>query len=283
MNRMPIQRFIVFLLWICLAVLSYADLRLGSPLRRPISPQQPMWLVHIDTWNWADPQKIIDLVPMDVRPYVVFNISLSINHDAETSQWLTVEYGYETAKSWLRTCAENQVWAMIQPSSGGFSHFSDFDLTVYEEFYRDYPNLIGFNYCEQFWGYDSTTDPLSARWTDRINHFANLLELSSRYGGYLVVSWCSNRWSPNINPIAMLKRVPAFAAACRQYTQNYILCEKYTQQSYLYDMESLCLGAYLSGYSGQYGIRYDVTGWTDANGDHSNFTRTYNKFRTLKS
>lgn len=218
MNRIPIQRFIVFLLWICLAVLSYADLRLGSPLRRPISPQQPMWLVHIDTWNWADPQKIIDLVPMDVRPYVVFNISLSINHDAETGQWLTVEYGYETAKSWLRTCAENQVWAMIQPSSGGFSHFSDFDLTVYEEFYRDYPNLIGFNYCEQFWGYDSTTDPLSARWTDRINHFANLLELSSRYGGYLVVSWCGNRWSPNINPIAMLKRVPAFAAACRQYT-----------------------------------------------------------------
>jgi len=104
-------------------VLSYADLRLGSPLRRPISPQQPMWLVHIDTWNWADPQKIIDLVPMDVRPYVVFNISLSINHDAETGQWLTVEYGYETAKSWLRTCAENQVWAMIQPSSGGSATF----------------------------------------------------------------------------------------------------------------------------------------------------------------
>jgi fibronectin type 3 domain-containing protein len=230
-----------------------------------------MWLVHIDTWNWADPQKIIDLVPMDIRPYVVFNISLSINHDGQTGQWLTVEYGYETAKSWLRTCAENRVWAIIQPSSGGFSHFSDFDLTVYEEFYRDYPNLIGFNYCEQFWGYDSTTDPLSARWTDRINHFANLLELSSRYGGYLVVSWCGNQWSANINPIAMLKRVPAFEAACRQFTQNYILCEKYTQQSYLYDMESLCLGSYLSGYSGQYGIRYDETGWTNADGDHADF------------
>jgi hypothetical protein len=34
-----------------------------SNLRRPISPQQPMWLVHIDTWNYADPQKIIDLIP----------------------------------------------------------------------------------------------------------------------------------------------------------------------------------------------------------------------------
>ena len=87
-----------------------------------------------------------------------------------------------------------------------------------------------------------------------------------------MVSWCGNPWDANINPIAMLKRVPAFAAACRDYTKNFILCEKYTQQSYQSDMESLCLGAYLSGYSGQYGIRYDDTGWTDADGNHGNFT-----------
>jgi hypothetical protein len=37
-------------------------------------------------------------------------------------------------------------------------------------------------------------------------------------------------------------------------------------------MESLCLGAYLSGYSGNYGIRYDETGWTDGTGTHTNFT-----------
>ncbi len=246
--------------------------RSNAPLRRPISEQQPMWLVHIDTWNYADPQKIIDLIPEDIRPFVVMNISLSISHDEETSRFKVAEYGYEIAKSWLRACAENQMWAMVQPSSGGYSQFSDFDLSVYEEFYRDYPNMIGFNYCEQFWGYDSTTDPLSAAWTDRIAHFANLLELSDRYGGYLVVSWCGNQWSPSINPIAMLKRIDAFRQACRDHTDNYILCEKYTQQSYQSDMESLCLGAWLSGYSGQYGIRYDDTGWTDANGDHDNFT-----------
>ena len=34
------------------------------------------------------------------------------------------EYGYEVAKSWLRACAENRMWAMVQPSSGGFSQFS---------------------------------------------------------------------------------------------------------------------------------------------------------------
>jgi hypothetical protein len=242
----------------------------NAALRRPISPNQPMWLVHIDTWNYADPQKIIDLIPPDIRPYVVFNISLSVSHVQETSQFQVAEYGYEIAKSWLRVCAQNRVWAMIQPSSGAYSQFSDFDLSVYEEFFREYPNLIGFNYCEQFWGYGDS-DPLATTWTDRINHFANLLPLSRKYGGYLVVSWCGNQWSPNINPIAMLKRNANFAAACAAAPQNYILCEKYTQQSYQSDMESLCLGAYLSGYSGQYGIRYDSTGWTDHTGTNQNF------------
>ncbi|BCU77597.1 hypothetical protein llg_23120 [Luteolibacter sp. LG18] len=231
-----------------------------------------MWLVHIDTWNYPDPQKIIALIPPDIRPYVVMNISLSISHNETTGQFQVAEYGYEVAKSWLRACAEQRMWVMVQPSSGGFSQFSDFDLSVYEEFYRDYPNMIGFNYAEQFWGYDSQTDPLSAKWSDRINHFANLLALSNRYGGYLVVSWCGNQWSPSINPIAMLKRIPAFAAACRDYTENYILCEKYTQQSYQSDMESICLGSWLSGYTGQYGMRYDDTGWTDVSGSHENFT-----------
>jgi hypothetical protein len=243
----------------------------NAALRRPVSPQQPMWLVHIDTWNYADPQKIIDLIPPDIRPFVVMNLSMSISHTVSNSQFRVAEYGYETVKSWLRVCAQNRMWAMIQQSSGGFQHFSDFDLTVYEEFFREYPNLIGFNYAEQFWGYDDPNDPLSPAWSDRITHFANLLGLCNKYGGYLVVSWCGNQWSPNINPIGMLKRNPAFAAASRAFTKNYILCEKYTQQSYQSDMESLCLGAYLSGYSGQYGIRYDETGWTDATGTNQNF------------
>jgi hypothetical protein len=230
-----------------------------------------MWLVHIDTWNYADPQKIIDLIPADIRPFVVMNISLSVSNNETTGQFTIAEYGYETAKSWLRACAQNQMWAMVQPSSGAYSRFSDFDLSVYEEFYRDYPNLIGFNYCEQFWGFGDT-NPLATTWTDRMAHLANLLALSNRHGGYVVVSWNGNQYSPNINPIAMLKRVPAFAAACRDYTENYILCEKYTAQSYQNDMESLCLGAYLSGYSGNYGLRYDDTGWTDSTGTHANFT-----------
>lgn len=243
----------------------------GVSLRRPVSPEQPMWIVHIDTWNYADPQKIIDLIPEDILPYVVFNISLSISWNTETHEWQMVQDGYETAKSWLRTCADNGVWAMIQQSSGGQSHFPDYDSstdyedTIYAEFYRDYPNFIGYNYCEQFWGFESADFPITPE--ERYEHFAGLLELGHKYGGYLVVSWCGNQWSPGLNPLAMLKKVPAYEEACRKYTRNYILCEKYTQISYLSDMESLVLGTWLSGYCGQFGVRYDESGWTDAGGE----------------
>ena len=77
----------------------------GAPLRRPISPNQPAWFIHIDVWNYPDPQKIIDLIPQDIRPYVVMNVSLSISHNVSTGQFQVSEYGYETVKSWVRTCA----------------------------------------------------------------------------------------------------------------------------------------------------------------------------------
>lgn len=123
-------------------------------LRRPISPEQPAWFVHIDSWNYADPQKIIDLIPADIRPFTIFNISLSVSHDEATGIYNVSEYGYEIAKSWLRTCAENNVWAMVQPSSGGFSHFKDVSLysqfesddkvRVYDEFFQRISQLSWF-------------------------------------------------------------------------------------------------------------------------------------------
>lgn len=239
-------------------------------MRRPISPEQPMWIIHIDSWNYADPAKIIDLIPKDILPYVVFNISLSINWDSEKKEWLRVHDGYQTAKSWLRTCAEKGVWTMIQPASGGPCHFPDYygdeDLeeTIFGEFF-EYPNFIGYNYCEQFWGFESEDFNITA--DNRYRHFAKLLELCNKHGGYLNVSWCANQWSPNINPLAMLKRIPEWEEACRKYSKNYILEEKYTQLSYINDVESLVFGSYISGYSGYYGIRYDDSGWSDSTWD----------------
>ena len=46
----------------------------ASTMRRPCDPEHPMLIVHIDTWNVADPAKIIALIPEDIRPYCVFTI-----------------------------------------------------------------------------------------------------------------------------------------------------------------------------------------------------------------
>ncbi len=70
----------------------------SSVMRRPCSPDQPMLIVHIDTWNYADPAKIIALIPEDIKPYVVFNISLSINWSSTDHKWLMVQNEYECAK-----------------------------------------------------------------------------------------------------------------------------------------------------------------------------------------
>lgn len=242
---------------------------LTGKLRRPISPDQPAWIFHIDTWNHADPQRIIDMVPADIRPYVIFNISLSINHNNTTGQWGLVEYGYETAKSWLRTCAENNVWAIIQPSSGAYCHFPDYatydqiEGSLYEKLFYDYPNFLGFNYCEQFWGFDNQ---FSVTYPQRLKHWTNLMKLTAKYGGYLTISFCGPYWSAMNTPVAMLKRDAELAAVCKEHPENLIVCEKFTSKYGFLNTESACLGAWLSGYAGQYGMRFDECGWNTESG-----------------
>ena len=237
------------------------------PMRRTISTEKPMWLIHIDTWNWADPQKIISLIPEDIRPYVVMNISLSISHNDQTGEMNIAPNGYEIAKSWLRACAENRMWAVVQCSSGGFSHFSEYDMSIYEEFYREYPNFLGWNYCEQFWGFD---DPFSCSFSERLNHFADLMELSHKYGGFLIVSFCGEHYGASLNPVAMMKKDKRFKNLCQEYSEHFIMCEKFTMTSCFYDNESVNFGAFASGFAGTYGIRFDVCGWgDDANYPHA--------------
>ena len=195
-----------------------------------------------------------------------------------------IQDGYECAKSWIKTCADKGVWTMIQPASGGQCHFPDYDSngniinfpnkgqfvandgndlenSVFAEFFRDYPNFIGYNYCEQFWGFASQDFPIT--YQQRYQHFAKLLELCNKYGGYLNISVCENQWGTALNPIGLLKQVPEWNQACCKYSENLILEEKYTQHSYIADIESEVYGAYIAGYCGNYGVRWDDTGWSD--------------------
>lgn len=245
-----------------LLCLLFAGRASAVEMRRPLSTQSPMYLFHIDVWNNADPQKIIDLVPEDFRPYVVFNISLSVSENVTKD-------GMRTAESWLRTCAENRVWAMIQPASGGHSWFSDYDFSVYRYFFENYPNLIGFNYCEQFWGFNEA-DGLhpfgdkSPTIADRMNLFTNLLDIADEFGGYLVISNCLVRpeWD-STSPLTMFKCYPEFAAKAKELKDHLIYCEKYTMSGNFYDMESMCFGVFMSDYCDNWGMRFDQCGYVE--------------------
>lgn len=221
-------------------------------MRRPISPIQPMWLVHIDSWNYPDPQKIIDLVPADVRPYVVFNISLSSNNS------VTLD-GKRICDSWMKVCARNRVWTMIQCSSGAHNRLSDTDLDIYRNYFEEYPNFLGFNFAEQFWDFGKEGLPT---FLERLQLLANVLKICRDEGGYLVVSFTQAYWSSEMNPLAYFKRNADMKALLSgDGKDHFVCCEKYTMKNGFYDIESNCLGAYLGGYAGQYGIRFDDSGW----------------------
>ena len=58
----------------------------SSQQRRPVDNEHPLWMIHVDVWNSADPQKIINLIPDDIKPYVCMNLSLSCSFDKHSGQ-----------------------------------------------------------------------------------------------------------------------------------------------------------------------------------------------------
>ena len=181
-------------------LLSIFGLTLQAQQRRPIDSEHPLWLIHIDVWNTADPQKIIDLIPENLKPYVCMNLSLSCQFDVATSMYRMPRSAVRTFKSWATVCQKNRVWFTCQQASGGHAHLQDDDLETFEYFFKTYPNFLGWNYAEQFWGFDEPGDLSSATTESRIALFAKLVEMSHKYGGFLTVSFCGNIWSHHLNP-----------------------------------------------------------------------------------
>ena len=231
--------------------------------RRPIDSQHPLWMIHIDVWNTADPQKIINLLPEDIRPYVCMNLSLSCQYDKEKNVYKMPQNAVRTYKSWASVCQHNGLWFTCQPASGGRTHLQTTDLETFEYFFKRYPNFLGWNYAEQFWGFDEG-DMGSAKQTDQIALFAKLVKMSHEYGGFLTISFCGNIWSHGLNPIGMLKRNKALLNACQQYPEAILWLYKYTTSSCFYNNESVTFGPFISGLTKNYGVRYDNCGWNGA-------------------
>ena len=231
--------------------------------RRPIDSRHPLWMIHIDVWNTADPQKIINLVPEDIRPYVCMNLSLSCQYDKEQNVYKMPQNAVRTYKSWASVCQQNGLWFTCQPASGGRIHLQTSDLETFEYFFKRYPNFLGWNYAEQFWGFDED-DMGSAKQVDQIALFAKLVEMSHNYGGFLTISFCGNIWSHGLNPIGMLKRNSDLLNACKQYPEAILWLYKYTTSSCFYNNESVTFGPFISGLTKNYGVRYDNCGWNGA-------------------
>ena len=245
------------------ATLLMASLNVSAQSRRPIDSKHPLWLVHIDVWNSADPQKIIDLIPDDIKPYVCLNLSLSCQYDTETEMYRMPRYAVRTYKSWATVCQANGMWFTCQPASGGHTHIQDDDLATFEYFFKAFPNFLGWNYAEQFWGFDVAGNKSSSTPAKRWALFAKLVEMSHQYGGFLTVSWCGGTYHMNTNPIAELKRDKNFLAACQKYPEAILFLYKYTHAGCFYNNESVCWGPYISGLTKNYGVRYDNCGWND--------------------
>ena len=232
--------------------------------RRPIDSRHPLWIVHIDVWYQSDPQKIIDLIPDDIKPYVCMNLSMSCQYDTARAVYKMPQDAVQTYKSWATVCQKNRVWFMCQPASGGMGHLKDSDLATHEYFFKKYPNFLGWNYCEQFWGFDQADNRASATQTERIALFAQLVEMSHKYGGFLTISFCGNIWSHSLTPNGMLKRNNALLKACKSYPEACLWLYKYTTTSCWYNTESVCLSPFISGLATNYGVRYDNCGWNGA-------------------
>ncbi len=208
-------------------------------------------------WADADPQKIIDMIPDDIRPFIIFNVSISVSDTGPFGPHNTVDK-MSIVESWVRVCAENRVWCTIQTASGYKHAFPDNHVEddIYEYFYKNYPNFVGYNFAEQCWGF-----PSSEHEVERINLFADLIKLGNKYGGYVIVTHNQTINSPQTTGLAFLKRNPTFRSASNDHPENYITCEKYTTSRGFYDVESTTLGAFLTEFAGNYGIRFDDCGW----------------------
>lgn len=265
-DRGVVNCFLLFYLFTFLPLTSAAHD--GPALRRPITPEQPAWIIHIDVWNYADPQKIIDMVPEDVRPYVIFNIATSSSDEKSAS-------GPAIYDSWMKVCAQNRVWTMIQCASGAVNRMpDDGTTTAYEQYFKDYPNFLGFNFAEQFWGFGSDGN---VSFPTRLQLFADLMPVCHQYGGYLAVSFTDSYYSSSKMPMAYIKRNQQIRESLASDPEHFLCFEKYTLKKNFLDIESNCLGAWLGGYAGQYGIRFDSSGWLSS-GDETDQTKGASAF-----
>ena len=248
-------RLVAVQLLVCVSVLCTCLLP-AAPLRRPLSPQTPMFLFQISQTDAAEPQTCINAVPADVQPYTVMMYGMGAQTGTQTN-------GYAFADYFCNVCQQNGVWCMFQCASGYANTMANTNTADYERLFQKYPNLIGFAFAEQNWGFVPTSSAFGpSSFSDRMDLFAKLLPICNLYGCFLYSSEMqSYNGNKGYNMMNKLKNYPIFRSATVTYLTNFIVGDKTTQGSAFYDNESCTLGCFLSGHAGYYASRCDETAW----------------------
>lgn len=227
----------------------------GTPLRRALSPTTPMFLFQVQQPDASDPQACINAVPADVRPYTVMMYCMGAQSGTQTN-------GYAFADYFCNVCQQNGVWCMFQCASGYANTLDNLHTNDYQTLLQKYPNLIGFAFAEQDWGFVATSSEWGpSSFPDRLELLANLLPLCSQNGAYLYVNEMQSLSNSGYDPVAKFKASPHFATNTISYKSNYIVGSKFTSGQGYYDNESVSLGVYLSGHAGNYAVRFDEYAW----------------------
>jgi fibronectin type 3 domain-containing protein len=247
--------FIKLLVWLSVMSASWSP---AAPLRRPLSPQTPMFLFQVQQPDASDPQACINAVPADVRPYTVMMYCMGAQSGNQTN-------GFAFADYFCNVAQQNGMWCMFQCASGYANSMANTNTADYERLIQKYPNLIGIAFAEQNWGFGSVTTSSAfgpSTFSDRVELFAQLLPIFNQYGCFLYSSEMqSYGGNSGYNMIHKLRDFPDFRNATLAYTTNFIVGDKTTQGSAFYDNESCTLGTFLTGHAGFYASRCDETAW----------------------
>src|SRR5436190_21250577 len=131
------------------AIFIFVSLAFGlqaAPLRRPLSPTTPMFLFQVQQPDASDPQTCINALPSDLRPYTVIMYCMGAQTGTQTN-------GYAFADYFCNVAQQNGVWCMFQCASGYANTMANTNTADYEALLQKYPNLIGFAFAEQNWGF----------------------------------------------------------------------------------------------------------------------------------
>jgi hypothetical protein len=205
----------------------------NAPLRRPVSADKPLILVDAGSMEpyfldtWND-------IPDDLKPYCGL-LRWPGGSNSET-------------ESIISECDQNGIWCMIEAGMCNSSIF-DCDGSFAASMFDKYPHFLGYEWGECLWNHFS-------QWTCANQQ----IQVCADKGGlFMMADFAGDIWN-NIGSRA------DFMNFCRSSKDNVVVLDKTTNGGNYYWNESACMGYWLAGYVGNWGLSADNWLWSCEDG-----------------